>query len=285
VFVKIKSIAVVSLLVFSAGCSFLEVKPETLVIKPTSKVFKFISKTPDGSTLDDYQIMSSLEKQIMTASKVMAAKSIYKCAGCARDYKGIETKRNRNEILVSYVNGEDYDTGRYTTNISGKYVIEINDIDGFKMVKVLTPMKLDLAPKSNPIFIPYKPLKPIASVASDINRINNRINPSFSRSHQYKGSVNVKFNDESVYANFRRELGLYRGTIDGNSKDNIKKEQVFNLGGSYVGIIVYPYRNGSKVEYSFYRSYSLTSDGKTSYDKMEVEAKKLIAKIKSVANA
>ena len=132
------------------------------------------------------------------------------------------------------------------------------------------------------------PLDDFDKLEADVNRIFNKL-PStiltINKTYVLKGEKNTPYNSSSIYANFERLLGKYNYWNNKKvSNLNIKKENTFALKIKErvypVEVTVYPYKNGSKVIYKAYFPYVLTSNGKSSLTKSDIEkAKKKIEQV------
>ena len=111
----------------------------------------------------------------------------------------------------------------------------------------------------------------------------NTLKVSANKSGIFSGEVDSKYPSASIYANFKRKLGSYSGT---EKISEIKKENTFNVviaGKNYpLEINIYPYRDGSKVEYSAEVGYTVSSDGKSTLTKADID--KANAQIAQIVN-
>lgn len=133
-------------------------------------------------------------------------------------------------------------------------------------------------------------LDPLANLEKDAKSIFNNLDNvvlSMERKYTLKGEVNTKYGDRSVYGNFERILGQYNWQeSDKSYSTEIKKENTYafkyNENTYPLHIEVYPYREGSKVVYSLYLRYDVSSDGTSTLSKEDIEAIK--TKLSSIVN-
>ncbi|MDO9599090.1 MAG: hypothetical protein Q7J47_15345 [Azoarcus sp.] len=106
---------------------------------------------------------------------------------------------------------------------------------------------------------------------------------------EFKGEINTAFNDVSVFSNYKRKLSPVPATVWHAYRDELKvtsldieKSQQFLVpsprGNVIASVVVFPYRNGSKVVYAFGYRYFVKGDGTTTYSQAEVDGiKKMMA--------
>lgn len=276
------------LLVFLCSCSVLEVKPERVSIQPQVKNFVFMEKLPSGKVISDAKVYKEITNQIKRNSKIRGLGKSHSGSGSLYHLKGMIVKRAGNVINVSYINGDfhAHNNSTYKTEISAVYKVEIKTKNGEKHVSVYSPSEVNLRPGRSVIMIPIRPLISTAQAVLDIKKINEGLSPVFKDTKDYSGEINVKYNDESVYANFTRLLGEYKYGSDDVKKYDIEKDKLFTMGKDGdefpVKISVFPYRNGSKVTYEFRSMYDVNNDGTTTFDDKKIQ--EYIARIKNVAN-
>jgi len=143
---------------------------------------------------------------------------------------------------------------------------------------------------------------PFNGIKNVINDFNNFIYPRLDKMTLYtntyllKGEIDSPYKADSVKANFDRKLKKYsdvyskRVRLYGNSKYNYddlrtNKNEVYAIKiGKYnypAWIKVYPYHNGSKIEYTVIMPYEVYSYGKSTLTKEDVQKTKNL--IESIA--
>lgn len=270
-----------------SACSVVETQPKKVSLESYVKEFVFMKELPTGDPLTDDMIREELKSEIQESSKIKGMSRYYTGVSGLYDLKGLEVKSNDSELFVSYVNGEyfsDTDSSN-TTSILASYELKIEEQGDLKTVSVVTPNFIEVKPGNSAILLPISPLVTTQEAKDDIERINSRIHPEFDGFKEFSGDFNVKYNDESVYANFTRILGEYQYNDEKVKKYDIQKGKLFELGDNEdsfpVKITVFPYRNGSKVVYKFRAPFVLKNDGTTTFDEGKIE--KYIDRIKEVA--
>ena len=285
--VMIRKTIALFMLAFLCSCSVLELKPELVSIQPEVKHFVFIEKLPSGRTISDEKIYNKITEQIRKKSKIGALSTSH-TTGQLYELSGLSVERDGNTINLSYINGDFHTSENVThkTEIVAKYRVDIESKQGKKFVTLYTPSEINLRPGRDILYISINPLLSNAQVVSDIKKINMELSPIFKDTKKYTGEVNVQYNDESVYANFTRLLGKHKYGSDNVKKYDIEKGKLFSIGEKgkefSVKISVFPYRNGSKVNYEFHAPYVVTNDCMTTFDDDKVQG--YIAKIKGIAN-
>ncbi len=274
-------------IMFLGACSVLSVEPETVSLTSKSIKMNFVEKAPSGRVITDADILLELIEQIKKSSGVRGLSEYTTSVSGLNDLKGVSVSRKGEAINVAYVNGAYYrNTGTtLKTETVATYGVKIVTKNNLKQVSVATPTSVELKPGRNNLMIPFQPLLPTKEVVADIERINSKLNIKFSDAKTYKGEFNAKYGDASVYANFERLLGNYEYRSGDVNKYDIKKDKLFTLGDGAdrfpVKITVYPYRNGSKVQYEFQAPYTINGDGTTTFNKNKMQ--EYIASIKKIA--
>jgi len=251
--------------------------------------FTFPSQNNDGEEISDSAIIGVI-KQAMV--------SHYPPKGLSSDvFSGkVWDGKRKGEILVQYkkgVRGEGY---AFVSALDATWQIKITTSGNQKHVVVNPPSSLLEEVVENPLtktlykFSIPKAEKDVKELRALLASLNPTIH--FAKVKPIKGEINVKYSDESVYANFTRMMGSYSFSNEEEAKGyDITKDHVFALKHKDklipLKMTVYPYREGSKVVYEFEYRYSMTVSGKTgssisSYSQSELDA--LMAEVSRVAN-
>lgn len=142
------------------------------------------------------------------------------------------------------------------------------------------------------IFLPTNPLTSKAQAEADaVNAVMNG-EMFVPRQELIEGEFDSQYPDNAVYANYERLLGEYSAETAPDYYSNvdtvleIEKGNVFVIKKDdfehLVQVSVFPYRNGSKVTYTFIYTYGLTGDGGSTYSQAEIDG--IIGEIQTVAN-
>jgi len=222
----------------------------------------------------------------------------YKVRG--RDIAVVKTTINPTGITASYelahiypdgnnIDG-DIDGDKIVTKLLAKYEIKITTSGNQKQVVMTPPSSIIVIKATNTLGKEIPLERSVSEVEKDVRAVSASLDPIIK--FTIKGEINVKYSDESVYANFTRMMGSYSFSNEEEAKGyDITKDHVFALKHKDkpipVKITVYPYRDGSKVVYEFGYRYSMTVSGKTgssisSYSQSEIDA--LISEISQVVN-
>lgn len=267
-----------------AGCAS---KPiENARISSHKIEYKFIAPENLKSPITDQDIINEINNQITTSSNYQALHKEF-TGSDIYDVKGISSIATQSDITLSYANGEYFNNTNslYQSVKKVKYSMQISDINNGKKITIDTPSTISSTEGKNVLFLPISFLLSDSELSSDLSTIGMKMSPSLSYSEQITGEINVKYKDESVYANFKRILGEYSGSSDELKKYDITKEKIFNLKSNNIPvplkITVYPYRDGSKVVYEFNYKYTINPNGTNTYNKNDIE--KLVTEVKRVA--
>jgi hypothetical protein len=172
------------------------------------------------------------------------------------------------------------DRNNYLTKISARISLKINEKSGGYIVNLKTPPQLEINPGRQ--ILSFKIFKQFATtdeIADDIiKKINGLGQFAINRQYTIKGEVNSSYQPSSIYANFERKLGKYKKEGDDGSlplqlqrgkqlrqqvsTTEIEKDNSFDytVNGvkTFVRIVVFPYRDGSKVTYLLGAPYTVS---------------------------
>lgn len=275
--------------VLSTGCATVDLEPQFVALDNASKKeFVFKSTRQNGEPVSEQVVIKAIRDQIEKQSRYDKQKRRHSGSGGLYDVRGIDVQSTANKIYLRYINGEYYSSTQNLriTKIELSYDVKIEKTENLITAIVSTPESYQVVPGRSPIFTTYKPMLSNMEIQNDIAKINDGMMPQLAFSEKVSGEVDVKYSDESVYANFKRLLGDYKYRDDEVKKYDIAKDKVFSLvtDGSKipVKVAVFPYRNGSKVTYEFFVNYLLNNDGTSTYSEQTVN--QYIAKLEKVAN-
>jgi len=121
------------------------------------------------------------------------------------------------------------------------------------------------------------PLDTEQNIEADARQVFSRLGTivvSATKDYNLKGEVDTKYPASSIYANFKRLLGEY--SWQGDEKlTEIQKANTFSLKVSGTAfplkVDVYPYRDGSKVQYLSTLQYTLNSKGESTMSKRDID--------------
>jgi len=276
---------------FLSGCAGNLPPQQIPLVQKEAKELTVAAIDTDGMALTKEQIFASLGTQ-MGKSSFYTQKKWQNSSSAGLSYVyGVESKYNNQNLILEYVNGQDYhnttglrlakDTFKFPVN--GIFDASINK---FK-IRVIFPSSYDSSEGKNTLGMSFEHLDAPQAIQQDSQRLfNNLVNLKISRASKVNGEINTKYNDASTYANFERIMGIYdwRYTNKPTNTD-ITKEKYFSYkmqdGQSLpLNVKVYPYQNGSKVVYTMEIPYYLDMQGGVSLSKKDIEAiKKQIEKI------
>ena len=194
-------------------------------------------------------------------------------------YEGLKVQKTSNKYILNYENGELND--HWFLN-STKFTIFYKKLNNNKISFTLDN-KYEYQPYKDLFETDIDPLDSLQNLENDSKNILSKLGTLkiiFHKRYHLKGNINNKYKADSIYANFKRLMGEYNWNSYYNTNNNeklteVKKENTFNLKVNNKSIPlhveVYPYRNGSKVEYEAYLPYTISSDGKVSLSKKYIE--------------
>jgi len=199
--------------------------------------------------------------------------------GTIPDYAGLKVQKTSNKYILNYENGELND--RWFLN-STKFTIFYKKLNNNKISFTLDN-KYKYQPCKDLFETDIDPLDSLKKLENDSKNILSKLGTLkiiFHKSYHLKGNINNKYKADSIYANFKRLMGNYNWSSyyynnNTGKLTEVEKENTFNLKVNNKSIPlhvkVYPYRNGSKIEYEAYLPYTISSDGKVSLSKKYIE--------------
>lgn len=292
----IAGVATGALLVGLSGCG-----PAQMQVKPMSNLS--VSDRTQTLTLNFPKVDPvSGEKFVFNVGRYDFSNQIVKLSqypkfhrirgGAVSEYKGLKVNEHTNNYILDYTNGNYHpSTGSWFLN-SAKFTIFYKQLNNNQISFTLDDT-YKYQPCSDAIGIDIDPLDSLQNLEKDSKNILSKLKTlkiTLNKRYHLKGDINSKYKADSIYANFKRLMGSYNWrSYYGSSKENlteVKKENTFNLeiNNKYIPlrVEVYPYRDGSKVQYEAYLPYTISSDGKVSLSKKDIE--QLKTKISKVIN-
>ncbi|MDR2151987.1 MAG: hypothetical protein LBO72_04115 [Helicobacteraceae bacterium] len=199
-------------------------------------------------------------------------------------YRGVEVEKGSGEYKFAYVNGIiRYNEGKkYVTSVA--FAIKTTAV-GDNELQFLFPKEYVYSP-DRAMFSVREPLDSLSSLETNFKKNVflklGSIVVKLPRKYAFNGEVNSKYSEKSIYTNFKRLLGEYKWNDDEYWWRGQKEEQTevrkantfaFEVNGKKypLKVEVYPYRNGSKVNYSTTFEYVIDSTGKTSVTPAQVK--------------
>ncbi|MBN1840077.1 MAG: hypothetical protein JW802_08560 [Campylobacterales bacterium] len=208
--------------------------------------------------------------------------------------KGKTINFNNNILTINYVNGDNNcyqkcENGESLTKVifESSMMVEINSKNIFN-IRADFPTQYIVKAHTDAIGIEHPLLDNLSILEKDAKEMFDSLKNKpiiIERQVEFKGEINTQYPDKSIYANFKRLMGLY--SWGGNeSITESKKQNSFNLivaNKSYpLHIEVYPYRDGSKVNYSATLFYQIDSAGNSTLTSKDI--KELHKKIEKIIN-
>jgi hypothetical protein len=292
---------IVSGILFSAiiiglsGCgpAQMQVKPmSNLSVSERTNILKL--NFPEADPVTGEKIMFDLNQynfsnQIIKMSDYSAFHMTR--GGDVSRYRGLKVNKSLNSYILDYANGEHINNSWYLN--SAKFTLYFKKLND-KQISFTLDDKYKYQACSNAIGIDIDPLDSLQNLENDSKTILSKLGTLkiiLNRRYHFTGDVNSKYHANSIYANFKRLAGTYNwhsyyGSSDKEKLTEVKKENSFNLkvNGVYIPlhVEVYPYRNGSKVQYEAYIPYTISSNGNVTLSKNDIE--KLKTEISKIIN-
>jgi len=266
-----------------AGCASKgePIKPQTINLVSEERVFEFPAETVAGEAVTDAMITEGLIASMYDASHygVMNIDNVSRPSD-AGYWQYVAVEEEQGGLELTYANNYYYPTANHeeTTSIDALYQVDIRDQGDTKQVTFTTPATIHLTPaQSASTFSAHiPPALSMENAQQDVLQINS-MTPAIEQVHTVEGDVDVSWGVSAVKANFDRIFKAAAGGKDGSVKYLVpmgSEEQEVNLE-------VFPYREGSKVEYQFKVAYELRGDGTSTYPEDKVAG--IIQKIEDAA--
>jgi hypothetical protein len=284
-----KLILLLSAVIFMAiqGCAMFKPIPlEEVRLGQTNgtKVLIVNNQDYDGKEIDKSVVMDEI-KEIMEKSGEFNNYSKWKkydspttrAQAAAYDVRGSKVSFSDNDIIVEYINGngkysyseysqstgKTIDHGEYSSIYKTEAKFPYRIVKDGKFYKVTIDFPVSLLNHEH-----YSWDKPIGTFEQIINDLNSKftglINPVLRSSTKVNGELNCKYNSDSIYSNFERLFGKFEAKDSQITKDDLEKKNVFKFdyGGSTLPIFVsvFPYRDGSKINYEVSIPYTIGTD-------------------------
>lgn len=208
--------------------------------------------------------------------------------------KGSKVAVADNEIIVEYINGDMHEPHTEYSPSTGKtfsydeywsvYKTEAKFPYSFvkdgKFYKVTIYFPTSLVNKEH-----HSWDKPIGSPEQILNDLNSKFNvlknPVLEASTRVYGEINSKYNSDSIYSNFERLIGKYNFKDKKIATNDLEKKNVFKY--DYEGtmlpiyVSVFPYRDGSKINYEVNIPYNIGTDYTIDSNKIALVQKRVEA--------
>jgi hypothetical protein len=274
---KTKVLALIALLGL-VGCASAPQAPVSLDLGG-NKTFTF-SKDADGNKAYELQIANALVQSIMSSTHYKPRFEQFADSKGFFNVKGVEVVRKPNAIEIYYVNGERSTITNRTTLTRTSAVIgyTLEENAGSVTLKVSPPKQLDTVKAVNPIYIPYSTLDGESELAGDVKRIYGNLNPTLRINKPVKAEIDSKYSVDAIKANFKRKCRYGNVFVDGLGRE--KENGTCVVGSTEVTVAVQPYKEGSKVSYSFTAQYELNGRGESTYSPEAI--KNVVASLEAI---
>lgn len=258
-------------LLFVSGCdSTLEPKTELITNQSSSKTFKFLFSDVQRKTLREREVLDAFVNEIQQQTTYPPYTRYEKGGDGIFHIRGVDVKIDyaRNAIYVSYLNGREY-VYSGDDRVS-KVITQINTEFNYTEKNYLL-MKASVVPtveiqKVSTSMEGFELLvNPESAIRDTIQAIENA-NPSVGRVYERQGELFSKHPATSIFANFitrteRSPQLLSRANLSGT----------YYSEGIPITIQALPYREGSRLIYSYKIPYSILSNGNATFSKSLVD--------------
>ena len=260
-----------TLLLFVVGCnSTLEPRTELITNQNHSKSFKFLFVDAQQNTTKEREILDALASEIVKLTAYPKLARFEKGGDGIFHVRGVDVKTDytSNTINVSYLNGREYvysgddRVAKVITQINTEFNYAEN---GFLLMTATVAPTVGIQKVSTSMEGFEILATPDKAIRDTIQAIDNA-NPSVGRVYQHQGELISKYSAQSVFANFI--------TRTERSPQLLSQEY---LSGTYyaegvpITIQALPYREGSRLIYSFKIPYSITSKGRLTHSKSMID--------------
>jgi len=278
-----KVIVLGSAMAVLAGCASTgePIKPQTVNLVSEERVFEFPAKTVAGEAVTDAMITEGLIASMYDASHygVMSIDNVSRPSD-AGYWQYVAVEEEQGGLELTYANNYYYPSVEWveTTSIDAGYQVDIQDQGDTKLVTFTTPAAIHLTPPESASTFSARipPALSMENAKQDVLQING-MTPAIEQVHTVEGDVDVSWGANAVKANFDRIFKAAAGGKNGSANYWVpmgSEEQE-------VSLEVFPYRDGSKVQYQFKVAYELRGDGTSTYPEDKVAG--IIQKIEDAA--
>lgn len=229
-----------------SGCALMR-KPEVVPFNGNiTKTAKVQKHDVEGNLITPSQICSEVTNVLIGGYE-----NYEKCliANCSyRIIDGVDSQLSGKDLIkIRYFHGTQDSGKEHVSTITADVPCVVDEASNEYTVKVSNPATINTFPTGSEIFY-SQPDKINDDLVSRLNRLKIQVQ----RTYILKGEVDSAYGQESVYANFTRQLGLY-GNKKFNKSDDIEKESIFTyaINGEklLLHVSVFPYKKGSKTVY------------------------------------
>lgn len=274
---KEKFILLVLAILLSA-CNTLTEKtanPTQTILNDDSNTFviDIPKKEPGGETFNIEDVLSRIKQSLSESSKYKPFRAISSSGGIV-NYAGVKYETIPNGVVVKYLREEISGTEgtasgtrpiSVKSEIQGVISVAANDLGNRYKITISAPKTLVKDQQKKLMLLPMAFLDKDGEVVSDINGIVDKAGFVTNFRKTKSGEINTPYSTKSIYANFARSMSSSAGKMvkqDG-SVSNIFTSMRFPEASVYVAI--YPYRNGSKIEYQIAYDYEYSSSTKSNF--------------------
>lgn len=255
-----------------SGCSNKVVEPVVVPTQHQQTIEKTLTynDTISDSPVTKSEVMQTLKANFYKSGFISKWKR-YKCDTASHcRVKGRKIDFNGNDIIVYYIRGIGY-----TLGAEGKALFDINNKDLTRSLAVMkmpfqlngdkNTFKLQATYPKSLKNIDYSggatnwpPLTSTANMERDSYSSFKTLNEvAINRSTRIKGFIDIPYNEKSVKSTLERHLPYKKFKYKENSYE--------------VEYKVYPYKNGSQIEYSIFVPYTLYQNGTASLSKKDIK--------------
>ncbi|WP_448248104.1 hypothetical protein [Thalassotalea agariperforans] len=284
---KLTNIVVVSALVAMVSACKMTAEDRTIQLTPTNTSATYVYKKLPG---DGVSVTTKENIRTLLESHIRQYAGYGNCGFrlCSRgglESWGTEVASTEENILLTYVNQENYSTGNvYKTTLATALPYVLTENDSTITVSMKPASKVELKQGMGP-FVPISPLLSDAKLAVLLERIIKAPAPLLRQDIVKSGEFNVDFDPASVQTNFERKFRYRENDNNGQHDRTYKNNFSLHLNGvnAKVSLNVFLYRGKSKVEYRI--SYPVRVQGNGDSNFREDFSSRIIQELKDVANS
>ncbi len=268
--------------------------PTNVTIPPQPPVEALYAPQVDGTSVPQAAIVHALARAVRENSAKTSPNPRF----------GLAVRESGAGVSLVYTNADSQ--GKVTQTI-GRYAVALAQESANTKASFIAPTEFINNIGRGTLFLAVAPLLDEQELAEEVRRIHANLRPVIYLDHQVKGEFDSEFPDSSVYANYVRTFGNRKGMVAIDIEKSItfcfeRSERGQSLEAALnkrtpsrrlldesqrsrfgdrptfcendqvpVSVAVYPYREGSKVKYSFSIAYSLQPDGTSTFAQAEVD--------------
>lgn len=246
---------------FLAGCAS-PPAPSTAVPIDVGGSARFVLPAARATDLNERNAATAFASAAFNASRVQGLRGTYGVR------QGLDVTAQGARVTVGYFHESGQPLNR-THNLIAQFEVGYAEQGTNKVLSVRCPDSLSVEFNNGTGLGTFPPIVSREQAVGDLRLLCKNLR--FTYKQRESGEANANYGDAAVYANFARKLQAHSwlGGSREVTQNDIAKFKWFKVydGTQWapVGITVYPYRNGSKVTYTWTSEYVCRADGQCAH--------------------